>query len=386
MFRHLHIAMLVATVALGACSETPGETENCPEGSTRSPVTGTCESDENSADAGGEDLGSSPADQGTTASSDTGAGDQGSATTADAGPTKEDLGTTPTDDMGAPPETVVRFVAIGDQGTGSDDQRLVGQSIGTVCGRLGGCDFGLLLGDNVYQSGVDSVDDSLFISHFVDPYGHLGFPFWVALGNHDLGGDGLGVDIDFQKAEYQVGYSELNPQWQMPAEYYTFDVGNSFFVGLNTTDIFFGQDDDQRADIPTWLTQTNAAWKIAFGHHPYLSNGPHGNAGDYEGTPFIPVVNGANVKDFMEDVVCGNFDFYLCGHDHSRQDLVDTCSGTQLIVSGAGAKTTDLEGDNPTHFESDTIGFLVMEARPTSMTIRFYDGDGTLEHERVVTR
>lgn len=289
-------------------------------------------------------------------------------------------------DMGAQGLGTVRFVAIGDTGTGSQTQIQVGQSIGTACAALGGCDFGLLLGDNVYDSGVDDVNDARFDSMFVVPYGHLQFPFYSVLGNHDLGGDGLGIDLDFQKGDYQVQYSQVNPMWKMPAKYYQVTEGPVWLVGLNTTDVFFDQADDQKDDVLDWLASApNDRWKIAMGHHPYISNGRHGNAGEYEGLPFVPIANGKAVKDFMDDTVCGKFDIYICGHDHNRQDLQSTC-GTEFIVSGAGAKTTDLEGVNPVHFESDTEGFLLVEATQTTLQINFYDANGVLEHQRMITR
>ena len=49
-----------------------------------------------------------------------------------------------------------------------------------------------------------------------------------------------------------------------------------------------GDCDDYTANMATWLTDewaggSTGTWRIAYGHHPYLSNGPHGNAGMYEG-------------------------------------------------------------------------------------------------------
>lgn len=381
-----NIIVCCALFATAACSDSTGNQPNdeeCAVGQPN-PVTGECETIADSGSTDDEDTGTTPEDDSGTDLPTPDLGDEDTGSPADDMTTSNPDGG-PEKDMGSSPE-VTRFVAIGDQGTGSDTQRQVADSIGRVCTSLGGCDFGLLLGDNFYDSGVDAVDDSLFMMYFVIPYGDLAFPFYSILGNHDLGGDGLGVDLDPNKADYQIEYSAMNPQWIMPAEYYEFTEGPLYFVGLNTTDVFFSRDDDQRQDIPNWVQNAGAPWKIAFGHHPYISNGPHGNAGEYEGTPFVPVVNGANVKDFMESVVCGNFDFYICGHDHSRQDLVETCNDTQFIVSGAGAKTTDLEGDNDAHFEADTEGFLLMEATDTTMKIQFYDAAGTLEHSRMVTR
>ncbi len=283
-----------------------------------------------------------------------------------------------------PPE-ILRFVAIGDQGEGNQKQYDVGVSMGKVCDALGGCDFGLLLGDNFYDSGVDSVNDDMFNSHFAMPYNHLDFPFYAVLGNHDLGGGGLGIDLDRSKADYQIRYSQMNPKWIMPSEYYSFSAGPVFFAGLDTTDIFFRGDSDQERDIPAWASSAGTKWKIAFGHHPYISNGKHGNAGEYDGVKFLPIANGEYIEDFVKDHICGKYDFYLAGHDHSRQDLVSKC-GTEFIVSGAGAKTTEIKGNNPNHFQSDKEGFLLMEATESTMKIQFYDKDGNLDHTRRVTR
>ncbi len=290
-----------------------------------------------------------------------------------------------TQDTKTPPVEILRFVVIGDQGTGSQNQYDVGIAMGNVCTALGGCDFGLLLGDNFYSSGVSSVTDDMFNTHFALPYAPVDFPFYAVLGNHDLGGDGLGIDLDRDKAKYQIDYSQTNPKWQMPAEYYSFNAGPVFFAALDTTDIFFRGDDAQERDIPAWAAASNAPWKIAFGHHPFISNGKHGNAGEYDGVKFIPIANGEYIEDFVKDRICGKYDFYLAGHDHSRQDLVAKC-GTEFIVSGAGAKTTEIKGDNPNHFQSDEVGFLLMEATTNTMKIQFYDKSGNLDHTRMVTR
>lgn len=306
-----------------------------------------------------------------------------------------------TGDVQDPPGPSVRFIAIGDTGTGSQTQIQVGQAIGTVCQARGGCDFGLLLGDNFYDSGLESADDPRWQSYFMTPYGHLGFPFYAVLGNHDLGGDGLGLDLDdvesfinSPKAGYQIDYSQVNSQWIMPSEYYEVTREPVWLVGLNTTEVFFAQDDDQRQDVASWMSRAGSNWRIAFGHHPYISNGRHGNAGEYDGVgPVdIPVLKeladiarGQHVKEFMEDVVCGKFDVYICGHDHSRQDMVATC-GTEFIVSGAGAKTTDIETTSGAHYTSDLEGFLLIEANAKQLDIYFFDANGVEDHHRVLTR
>ena len=117
-------------------------------------------------------------------------------------------------------QAVVRFIALGDGGEGNDAQHIVADMAAEVCAQRG-CDFALYLGDNIYDSGVDSIHDPQFDTKFEIPYQPLDFPFYVVLGNHDLGGDGLGLDLDPDKALYEINYSKYSDKWDMEAAYYT---------------------------------------------------------------------------------------------------------------------------------------------------------------------
>src|SRR5688500_10870429 len=55
----------------------------------------------------------------------------------------------------------VSFIAVGDTGTGSNDQTKVGNTMAAIC-KSRGCDFIQLLGDNLYDSGASSVDDPIW--------------------------------------------------------------------------------------------------------------------------------------------------------------------------------------------------------------------------------
>ena len=264
----------------------------------------------------------------------------------------------------------VKFVAIGDTGTGGQGQYDVAAAIKKKC-QTAGCDFVLILGDNVYSSGVNSVNDSQFDSKFEDPYQNIDLPFYLVLGNHDYGGGGKGYDPT--KTFYQIEYSEESEKWNMPRHFYRFKQEHATFIALDTNAQMYGIDEDQREQVSQWLDESQTPWIIAFGHHPYLSNGPHGNAGNYEGVPGVPIVSGDGVKDFAETVWCGKVDLYLSGHDHSRQWLGQTCQGTALAVTGAGAKTTTLPGGNAARFQSATLGFLYVTVTEKTLTAEFID-------------
>lgn len=287
--------------------------------------------------------------------------------------TAEETGGDSGGDTGEEPEPVVRFVALGDAGEGNDTQYAVADGMALVCAR-DGCDFALYLGDNFYDSGVDDTEDSLWDSAFELPYAELDFPFYPALGNHDYGGEGIGWEL--WKGSIYVDYSAYSDKWTMPDLYYSHVHGDATFIGLDTTQIFWGFGGDQADWLDDELARVGTTWTVAYGHHPYLSNGPHGNAGNYEGLSWVPIVNGASIQEFVEDGICGQVDLYLNGHDHSLQWPESTCAGTEFIVSGAGAKTTELEGSNGTWFEADVEGFVWIELKGRTLTAVFYDQNG----------
>jgi tartrate-resistant acid phosphatase type 5 len=291
--------------------------------------------------------------------------------------------TTSDDSTTGPGETgVVRFAALGDTGEGNENQYMVAAAIVDVCADKGGCDFAMLLGDNFYDSGVSGVDDPQWQEKFEMPYADFTFPIYVALGNHDYGGNGIGVDFDTDKSDYQVQYTNMSDLWTLPDEYYSFKLQHAEFWGLDTnqvmTDPINGDSEPQQEWLENGLAASTATWKIAFGHHPYISNGDHGNAGAYENLEGIPLpfVTGESVKEFMEAAVCGKADVYLSGHDHNIQWLEPAC-GTEFIVSGAGSKSEGLPGDNPAYFGMpETEGFILVELVDDSFTGTFYDKTG----------
>jgi len=297
-------------------------------------------------------------------------------------------GGSPKDASPGPPEDVVRFVALGDTGEGNEAQHAVGQAMGVICAERG-CDFALLLGDNFYNSGVDAADDPQFHDKFEAPYAHLGFPFYVVLGNHDYGGDGLGSEPD--RPLGQLDYAMGSTQWVMPARHYRHDHGHASFFGLDTNAILWDTQWGGAQDQLDWLRAETAAsdarWKVAYGHHPYLSNGRHGNAGDYEGLAGVPLIAGQDVKDFVEDGVCGEMDLYLAGHDHDLQWLEPKC-GVEFVVSGAGAKTRSLVGrGSETFFETDaTEGFVWFELADERLHGVVYDRNAQVLFEREISQ
>jgi hypothetical protein len=132
-----------------------------------------------------------------------------------------------------------------------------------------------------------------------------------------------------------------------------------------------------------WLREAVAAsratWKIACTHHPYINNGPHGSAGDYDGIPIAPI-NGVLVKEFFEREVAGRFHFFMSGHDHSLQVFDPTISskGTRQLVSGAASKSVEdrSSGEHPALYENfRDRGFMTMDITGSTIDLGVFTVD-----------
>lgn len=323
-------------------------------------------------------------------------GDDGSGSGSGSGSGGDDAGT----DAGT---SAVKFIAMGDTGKGNADQRRVAIAIRDLCAAKG-CDFVLMLGDNIYDTGVTSTTDPAWQTKFEQPYNDIDLPFYVALGNHDYGGklviDLPGIGNEFEQGQVEVDYTQISTKWNMPATHYTFTWGDVGFIVFDTNSIVW--DDRTYGDQAQWLPSALAQvsdkrWIFTAGHHPYRSNGTHGNAGAYEAPELggvtlpnpLPITNGASMKSFFDANVCGISQVYFSGHDHSRQWINEPSQlcGTEMIVSGAGASTTELrDRDNEMYFEDATKpGFLYVTVDGDTFTGEFYDADGNVDYSRTFT-
>jgi hypothetical protein len=268
-------------------------------------------------------------------------------------------------------DELTHFIAIGDTGKGNPRQYAVAKAIEKKCEK-DRCDFALMLGDNFYNTGVNNPNDPQWVAKFEKPYKNLDFPFYAVLGNHDYGTIGLPWN---KKGQAQLDYSRSSNKFIMPDYYYDFKKGPIHFFGLDTSRVFWnflmkikngGHLKHQLRFIKNKLIGSTNPWRIAFGHHPYLSNGKHGNAGNYE--PKYKALNpikGKAIKKLIERGICPSFDIYMSGHDHNLQILKGTkkCPITTIVSGAGGASITSLVKDrNPWHFQSSEPGFMFFVA------------------------
>ena len=267
----------------------------------------------------------------------------------------------------------LRFVAIGDVGTGSASMRLVADAVARTCAERR-CDLIAILGDNLYPAGMEADDDPRFEAWVVSPYERSGVPLVILLGNHDYA-DGRQAAV----AQRELDWVARTGRGVLPAPYYAATAGPADLVVTDTSRVFWG-DPGQIAWAAETLAAAERRWRVVLGHHTWRSDGPHGNAGAYEGFPGIPWSSGAAVSRLLDGVVCGNADLYVGGHDHSLQ-LLDAPCGGHIVVSGAAARGTTLPGrGNAPHFATTVPGFAWIELGDRGRVV-FFDQDGAVLHD-----
>jgi len=206
----------------------------------------------------------------------------------------------------------VKFAVIGDTGSGTAQQRDVGDMM-MKYHALFPYDFVLMMGDNMY--GGEAPQD--FQKKFAEPYKALldqKVKFYATLGNHDQA--------------LQTNYENFNMNGK---EYYRFKKGNIAFYSLNSNYM----DKKQVQWLEDELGRETAEWKIMFFHHPpYSSAKKHGSDGQ--------------LREVVEPIFLKyGVDVVLTGHDHVYERIKPQ-KGIYYFVSGAGGKlrTGDIDRDS----------------------------------------
>lgn len=281
-----------------------------------------------------------------------------------------------------------QFIIIGDTGKQTIAQREIAQSLKKYC-ELGdrACDAAILLGDNVYQAGMETADDPIMDTVFKDYYQDLSFSFYAVLGNHDYGK----LSRSKKRADYQLEYSKRNPQFIMPSRFYYKVYKTAVVAYLDTTRMMWKKDISEQAELiktAKAIAKEKNLWFIVAGHHPMLSNGDHGNAGDYERVSRPYFISGKHVKHFMDEYVCPSADLYLAGHDHSLQAMTGTQAGCKsyLVVSGAGGSASSLAKRNAVDFESAKPGYFHFNIQSHSLEMKAVDASASEVFSKTLTR
>ncbi|MGW3007830.1 metallophosphoesterase [Streptomyces sp. NPDC001219] len=304
------------------------------------------------------------------------------------------------------------ILVTGDAGTGDEAQYAVAAAARDLC-RSEGIGLAVGLGDNIYENGPESDDDSEFQDKFEKPNSGIDVPWLMVLGNHDCSGLIPGSGGDPSRGDREVAYAATSKRWYMPSRYYSVPLPAAdplvefFAIDTIPWSSYVAQLDphyrwdgpymrEQRSWLEGALRASRARWKVVIGHHPYLNNGKHGSAGSYDGFEIGNYTSGVHLKDMYENVVCGRADLILSGHDHTLQILEPTArtGGTRQVVCGASAKTEDgtAHFGHPAAWQNfSDHGFMVLKVSGARLTIDAYTVDvatrkATLAHRTRQTR
>ena len=240
------------------------------------------------------------------------------------------------------------------------------------------CQFGVMLGDNIYPDGAtqgaDGRDDGKrFKDIFTEPYGDFGwgqrdFRIYAVLGNHDW-------HTSRAAALSEVAFLSNTPPFYMDGISYAAQPpagkGEVEVFALDTHVLLAGEKvlDDRLADdgsevatttldaaepwavpatpderamvanLEARLKASKARWKIVIGHHPLWASA----GGKFQQSRAL--------RAALLPTLCRHADLYFAGHEHTLELATDDCRtampGTKLpplpaIVTGAAGKQRPL--------------------------------------------
>ena len=256
----------------------------------------------------------------------------------------------------------IRFLVIGDSGTGGGAQRRVADQIAAVH-KMFPFEFSIMLGDNLY--GGESAGD--YRRKFEEPYQVLlgaGVKFYAALGNHD--------------EPSQRFYKLFNMNGE---RYYSFKAPKPG-IGSRGGARFFALDSNYMSKeqldwLEKELSASGSEWKIAFFHHPIYSSGEKHGSNEMLREQIEPL--------FVKHGV----DVVFTGHEHFYERLKPQ-KGITYFVSGSAAKLR--RGNIADRSDMTAKGFdqgytfMIVEITGDELHFQTIDADGKTVDAGVVKR
>jgi len=274
----------------------------------------------------------------------------------------------------------VRIWVLGDSGIPGAAQNAVRDAFTAWTGERE-ADVWLMLGDNAYNTGLDSE----FQNGLFTPYRQLlrRWTLWPTRGNHDVVRSG--ANNDYYEFFTLPTAAEAGGTPSGTEAYYSFDYGPVHFVCLDSE----GSSRAVGGAMLTWLAADLAAntrpWTIAYFHHPPYTKGSHDSDDAAD--------SGGRMRDMRQNALpileAGGVDLVLTGHSHSyeRSFLLDGhygLSGTLTPAMKLNPGDGRADGDGP--YAKPTFG-----PAPHEGAVHAVDGSGaqisggTLDHPAMVS-
>lgn len=276
------------------------------------------------------------------------------------------------------------FLVVGDWGRrGAFNQSQVAFQMGIIGEKLD-IDFVVSTGDNFYDNGLTSEEDTAFEESFTKIYTakSLQKQWYSVLGNHDYRGNAEAqlspvlrkIDSRWLCLRSFIVNSELAEilfvdTTPFVETYFTDAEGHTYdWRGIKSRKAYIS---NLLKEVESTLKESTAKWKIVVGHHAIRSVGHHGDTKEL-------------TKWLLPILQANNVDFYINGHDHCLEHISDSDSPVQFLTSGAGSKAWrgDIKGLNRggLNFFYDGQGFMSAQFTRTEAEIVFYDVFGKVLH------
>jgi predicted phosphodiesterase len=247
----------------------------------------------------------------------------------------------------APPgqDEPVRFVVLGDTGSGSAAQQAIARRIASEP-----FDFLVFLGDLAYEEGSAEQLQTRFFEVYKDYLQYA--PAFPAMGNHDRrtrnGGPYLEAFV-------------LPP----PELYYSFDWGDVHIVVLDTTGNYREQIEWLKED----LSANRKRFTIAVGHHPMYTGSIRG--------PHL-----ALRARFWSLLAFYGVNMLVMGHEHHYQRFARRNGIIHIVSGGGGGRLTRVYSKAGSEATRTVHHYLAFEVTKNKLTMRAIDIAGK-EFDRV---
>lgn len=261
---------------------------------------------------------------------------------------------------------------------GCYDQQVIAELMGEMAKKVKPTAV-IVTGDAHHGNGVKSAHDDDWKERFEDIYTHpkLQIDWYSTLGNHEHRGNIQGV----------VDYAKVNPNWNMPAPYYTkvFTKGGVSirFVVLDTPSLIekyresdkyanAGREDMsvQQEWLDKVLKDAEEDWVVVIGHHPIHADTKKSKS------------ERTDMRQNVDKILCqhSNVAMYICGHIHNFQHLRDKGSRIDYIVNSSASEGRSVKYTKRTKYCSPETGFSVLTASKQKLMLHMIDKNGNVLH------
>ena len=242
-------------------------------------------------------------------------------------------------------EEPIRFVMLGDTGSGSAAQKAIARRIGSEQ-----FDFLVFLGDLAYERGTAKQLQRYFFDIYRD---YLPFaPVFPVMGNHDR--------VTRNGGPYLEAFV-LPP----PERYYSFDWGDVHIVVLDTTGGWHEQTEWLKQD----LSANRRRFTIAVGHHPMYTGSIRG--------PHL-----ALRQRFWSLLSFYRVNLVVMGHEHHYQRFARHSGMIHIVSGGGGGRLSRIYSRAGSVVARTRHHYLAFEVTKNKLTMRAVDIQGE-EFDRI---